>query len=155
MSLKHFQKTMLAFAAVVASAAGATQASAETSSIPSSTAPSVTSPPAAAPLAAATDFVPCNASTFPGDDWAICKHYGLLNQITLRWGNANFGYRHIRDQRGFGPTTDNRIYDTTTAGEIEIQGTARVFRKDSYGCPFKVVYETSSTQGIITAYCVG
>jgi hypothetical protein len=148
---------LLTAAAIIASAVIAPPALGQTPSAPPSTqspsTPSTTTPDAS-PLAVA-DYVPCTSSTFPGDPWAICKHYGLLNQITLRWGDANFGYRHIRDKRGFGPTTDDRIYDTTTSGTIEVQGTARVYRKDSYGCPYKVVYETASTQGIITAYCVG
>jgi hypothetical protein len=105
--------------------------------------------------ALAAAYVPCRQSTYPGDPWSICKDFGLFVSLVMRWGDATWGYRHIRDSHGYGPTTDNRIFDTLFSGSIEVQGTARVYRKNSYGCPYKVVYETAGPQGVITAYCVG
>jgi hypothetical protein len=105
--------------------------------------------------ALAAVYVPCRQSTYPGDPWSICKNFGSLGGWVMRWGDANWGYRHIRDSHGYGPTTDDRISDTLVSGSIEVQGTARVYRKNSYGCPYKVVYETAGPQGVITAYCVG
>jgi hypothetical protein len=109
----------------------------------------------AAGLASAATYNPCSKGS--GSGWTVCKSYGFFGNWTMRWGSSTWGYIHIRDNHGFTQQFDQQIEDTIDFGKITVEGTTRVVNwGPDYNCKhFRVVYQTTSDQGIITAYCVG
>jgi hypothetical protein len=115
------------------------------------------SEPSGGQVTALEEYNPCNTST--GDPYDVCKNYvnhrpGNDSIYPMRWGHSGFGFRHIRDAHGFGPVTDDRIQDTIDNGNYESQTrTSYRITNHSYGCNFRVILETLSAKGVITAFC--